>query len=140
MSVEIEGLNEFTKEMVEICSKEYPKQVKKMLQKSGNKLRKKVVSKARTKVKKKTGNYIKGFKRGKIIYSYGDVKYNIRVYNNSNHAHLIEDGHVQWSGGKQVGFTKGKHVLEKASKLFEEEFEKHTEEFIEKTVEDGLHF
>ena len=44
MSVKIEGLNEFTKEMVEICSKEYPKQVKKMLQKSGNKLRKKIAS------------------------------------------------------------------------------------------------
>ena len=36
MSVEIEGLNEFTKEMLDICSKEYPKQVKRMLQKSGN--------------------------------------------------------------------------------------------------------
>lgn len=132
--------DDFADSMLKLAEKQMPKSCKKFLRDEGNDLRNKVKNLAKSTVRKKTGNYIKGFKRGKIIYSYGDVKYNIRVYNSSNHAHLIENGHVQWSGGKQVGFTKGKHILEKASKLFEDEFEKHTKEFIGKTLEEGLHY
>ena len=133
-------LDDFADSMLELAGKQMPKACKNFLRTEGNELRKKTKDLAKADVGKKTGRYIKGFKRGKRIYSYGDVQYNIRVYNNAPHAQLIEYGHVQKYKGKEVGFVKGQHILEKASKSFEDEFEKHTEEFIEKTVEDGLHF
>ena len=131
MSVEIEGLDEFTKEMVEICSKEYPKQVKKMLQKSGNKLRRKVVGKAKGLVKTKTGKYIKGFKRGKV-YKYAGDEDAVRVYNSAPHAHLIEYGHrMVTKSGKEVGFVKGYHVLDGIKEEFSEEFAKDIDEMLD---------
>ncbi len=39
-------------------------------------------------------SYHKGFKVGKF-YDYYDKSRNIRAYNNSPHAHLIENGHYQ---------------------------------------------
>ena len=132
MSVEIEGVDEFVKEMVEIASKEYPKQVKKMLQKSGNKLRKIVVAKAKSKVKKKTGNYLKGFKRGKV-YKYAGDEDAVRVYNSAPHAHLIEYGHrkITKKTKKEIGFVKGYHVLDGIKEEFDEEFQKDIEEMID---------
>nr|DAS40378.1 MAG TPA: putative tail component [Caudoviricetes sp.] len=131
MSVKIEGLNEFTKEMLDICSKEYPKQVKRMLQKSGNKLRRKVVGKAKGMVKTKTGNYIKGFKRGRV-YKYGGDEDAVRVYNSAPHAHLIEYGHrMVTKSGKEVGFVKGYHVLDGIKGEFSEEFSKDIDEMLD---------
>lgn len=132
MSVEIEGVDEFVKEMVEIASKEYPKQVKKMLQKSGNKLRKIVVAKAKSKVKKKTGNYLKGFKRGKV-YKYAGDEDAVRVYNSAPHAHLIEYGHrkITKKTKKEIGFVKGYHVLDGIKEEFDEEFQKDIEEMLD---------
>lgn len=132
MSVEIEGVDEFVKEMVEIASKEYPKQVKKMLQKSGNKLRKIVVAKAKSKVKKKTGNYLKGFKRGKV-YKYAGDEDAVRVYNSAPHAHLIEYGHrkITKKIKKEIGFVKGYHVLDGIKEEFDEEFQKDIEEMLD---------
>ena len=127
----MEGVDEFLKEMTEIASKNYPKQVKKMLQKSGNKLRKKIVEKARTKVKKKTGNYIKGFKRGKV-YKYNGNEDAVRVYNSAPHAHLIEYGHrMVTKSGKEVGFVKGYHVLDGIKEEFSEEFAKDIDEMLD---------
>ncbi len=133
MAIEIEGIDEFVKEMTEIVSREYPKKVKKMMQKSGNKLRKKVVSKARTKVKKKTGNYIKGFKRGKV-YKYNGNEDAVRVYNSAPHAHLIEYGHrlvTRKPVLKEIGFVKGYHVLDGIKEDFEEEFNKDIEDMLD---------
>nr|DAP33551.1 MAG TPA: tail component [Caudoviricetes sp.] len=132
MSVEVEGVDEFVKEMVKIASKEYPKQVKKMLQKSGNKLRKAVVAKAKSKVKKKTGNYLKGFKRGKV-YKYAGDEDAVRVYNSAPHAHLIEYGHrkVTKKTKKEIGFVKGYHILDGIREEFDEEFQKDIEEMLD---------
>jgi bacteriophage protein of unknown function (DUF646) len=132
MSVEIEGLNEFTKEMLDICSKEYPKQVKKMLQKSGNKLRRKILQKAKSKVKKKTGKYFKRFKRGKV-YKFAGNEDAVRVYNSAPHAHLIEYGHrmVTKKTRKEVGFVKGYHILDGMREEFDEEFRKDIGEMLD---------
>jgi len=131
MPVEIEGLKEFTKEMLDICSKDYPKQVKKMLQKSGNKLKRKVIAKAKSKVKKKTGNYLKGFKRGKV-YKYEGNEDAVRVYNSSPHAHLIEYGHrMVTKSGKEVGFVKGYHILDGIQDEFDDEFKKDIGEMLD---------
>ena len=131
MPVEIEGLKEFTKEMLDICSKDYPKQVKKMLQKSGNKLKRKVIAKAKSKVKKKTGNYLKGFKRGKV-YKYEGNEDAVRVYNSSPHAHLIEYGHrMVTKSGKEVGFVKGYHILDGIQDELDDEFKKDIGEMLD---------
>ena len=127
----MEGVDEFLKEMTEIASKNYPKQVKRMLQKSGNKLRRKVVIKAKGMVKTKTGNYIKGFKRGKV-YKYAGDEDAVRVYNAAPHAHLIEYGHrMVTKSGKEVGFVKGYHVLDGIKEDFEEEFNKDIEDMLD---------
>ena len=74
-------------------AKKYPKETKKFLQSQGNKLKARVKKKAKSKLKEKSGNYIKGFKRGKV-YRYNQEEDTVRVYNNMPHAHLIEYGHI----------------------------------------------
>lgn len=104
-----------------------PKEIEKFMKAEARGLRKFMVAYARTKVKKLTGNYFKGFKAGKKVYSWSDAKYNVRVYNTMPHAHLIEDGHRIVVAGKTVGFVPGRHVMEEANKCFEAEFLDHVE-------------
>ena len=61
-------LEDLEKEVLRLAKK-YPKEAKKFLQKQGNKLKAKAKKKAKSKIKVKNGNYLKGFKRGKV-YKY----------------------------------------------------------------------
>ena len=72
-------LEDLEKEVLRLARK-YPKEAKKFLQKQGNKLKAKAKKKAKSKVKVKTGNYLKGFKRGKV-YKYKGEEDTVRVYN-----------------------------------------------------------
>ena len=81
-------LEDLEKEVLRLARK-YPKEAKKFLQKQGNKLKAKAKKKAKSKVKVKKGNYLKGFKRGKV-YKYKGEEDTVRVYNSMPHAHLIE--------------------------------------------------
>jgi hypothetical protein len=95
------------------------------MRKIGSKARTQVARKARIEVKKVTGNYIGktkkyGFKRGKVFKG-SDGEWVVRVYNSSPHAHLIEHGHrMVTKDGKEVGFIKGKKVLEKSMSEFDQ--------------------
>ena len=60
-----DDLKELEEEVLRLARK-YPKEAKKFLQKQGNKLKAKAKKKAKSKVKVKKGNYLKGFKRGKV--------------------------------------------------------------------------
>ncbi|GEK30324.1 hypothetical protein KZO01_06330 [Kurthia zopfii] len=127
MSLEIEGLTEFQKDLLDVAQNKLPKETFKIMRKLGSKARTKVARSARSKVKKKTGNYHKGFKRGKVFKD-GEGKYVVRVINSQPHAHLIEYGHKQVTkNGRNIGFVPGKNVLGSGiadfdnSGIFEEE-------------------
>ena len=119
MDLEINGLTELQKSLLEVAQKRLPKETKKVMRKAGSKARTHVARKARAKVKKKTGNYHKMFKRGKVfVNEHGETV--VRVINSSPHAHLIEDGHRQVTkDGREVGFVPGRKVLKEGMDDFD---------------------
>ena len=118
-------------------TKKYPKETKKFLQSQGNKLKARVKKKAKSKLKEKSGNYLKGFKRGKV-YKYNQEEDTVRVYNNMPHAHLIEYGHViKDKTGKEHGFKKGYRILEKARAEFQDEFVKNADGLMDEIIKNG---
>ena len=113
----LDGLTDFQQDLLN-TSKKVHKEIPKVMRKVGSKARTVVAKKARAKVKKKTGLYHKKWKRGKAFFN--GEEFVVRVYNNSSHAHLIEDGHVQKTAdGRTVGFVRGKHVLKDGMQEFE---------------------
>lgn len=129
-------LEDLEKEVLKLAKK-YPKEAKKFLRKQGNKLKAKVKKKAKSKIGTKTGDYLKGFKRGKV-YKYKGEEDTVRVYNSMSHAHLIEDGHIiKDKTGKEHGFKKGEHILEESRKDFQDEFIKAADKFIDEILEKG---
>ncbi|MEG1036608.1 MAG: HK97 gp10 family phage protein [Anaerovoracaceae bacterium] len=138
---DVSELSEFGKEIVNIATNEMPKITKSFMKSEARKLKNKAIRKAKSTLKTKTGNYIDGFDIGKKVYAYGDSEYNIQVKNTAPHAHLIEYGYnnaiptfknkkkqiKNLNGGKVVGFTKGKHILENSNLEFESQFHSHVE-------------
>lgn len=96
--------------------------VKLFMKKEAQKERRRMLAAAKRKVKKVTGNYFKGFKVGKKVYSYPDAEYNIRVYNSAPHGHLIENGFRLTIGGKFLRWMPGKHIMEEVHRDFESEY------------------
>ena len=96
--------------------------VKLFMKKEAQKERRRMLAAAKRKVKKVTGNYFKGFKVGKKVYSYPDAEYNIRVYNSAPHGHLIENGFRLTIGGNFIRWMPGKHIMEEVHKDFESEY------------------
>lgn len=138
---DVKELDEYSVKLLKLAEKTMPKECSKFMKQEASKLNSKAKKKARKEVKKKTGNYMKGFKRGKKVYEYGDVKYNIRVYNTSPHAHLIEYGHniVGHEPNKEKsGYVKGKFILQNASKEFERDFVKDTYDLVDTLLDKGL--
>lgn len=118
--MQLNGLNEFQKYLIEIAQKKLPKESPKIMRKIGSKARTAVAKKGRQTVKKKTGLYSKSWKRGKVFIGRNN-EFVVRVYNSSPHAHLIEHGHRQVTeDGREVGFVQGKKPLEKGMREFED--------------------
>lgn len=113
---------------------EMPKESLRVLRGAGSKARTIYARKARQLVGKHTGNYHKGFKRGKAYET--DDGYRVRVYNNQPHAHLIEDGHrIVGKDGSEHGFKPGYKVMQKAEKEVEKEWNAILEDQIEKIIQ-----
>lgn len=130
-------LNKFEQNILDIAQKELPREAKKFLRDEGGKLRKATLAIAKQRVKKKTGNYYKSIKRGKLYKYHGTGDWSIRAYSGAPHAHLIEDGHRQVSGGKEQGFVSGKHVFEDAAKGFEGKHIDNARKFVDKVLDKG---
>lgn len=111
MSMELHGLDDFQRRLLEVAQQRLPKQTKQIMGKIGSKARTAIAKEARSKVKKDTGTYHKRFKRGKVFKDH-EGKIVVRVINSSPHAHLIEHGHRVVRGGQEVGFATGKKVME----------------------------
>lgn len=139
MSLEINGLTEFQRDLLDVAQNKLPKESLKVMRKIGSKARTKVARKARSTVKKKTGNYHKGFKRGKAFKD-TDGKYVVRVINSQPHAHLIEYGHQQVTkDGRNVGFVAGKNVMANGIAEFDSSgtFEKELLSWLDDLLESG---
>jgi hypothetical protein len=136
MSLKSSGFDDFEKILLSKAIK-LPKESMKIMRKMGSKARTVAARKSRSEVNKVTGNYHKGWKRGKAWVN--DGEYKILVKNYSPHAHLIEDGHrIVNKSGEEKGFKEGKHVLEKAMNEFGETLmEQMLEEWLEELLDGG---
>lgn len=138
-------LSEFSKDCLNLAKEMYPKQVKKFLKDEGKKQTKLAKSMAKKAFKTKTGNYLKGFKTGKVYKYDGDDC--VRTYNSMPHAHLLEFGHEivprgkkgqSNKGGSSIGKAQGKEVLKETNEKFQETFYKDVEDFVGDFLDKGL--
>lgn len=129
-------LDDLEKDIIELANDvSGGKHAKKFLRKQGAKLNKANKSRAKSvNIGKKTGNFMKGFKKGKP-YKFKSNQWSIRAYNSSSHAHLLEDGHIQYSHGEEVGFTEGKHFMEKAREDIKDGYYDDVQEFIDDLID-----
>jgi hypothetical protein len=137
--MDFKGLTEFQRDLLEMAQDKLPKESYKIMRKIGSKARTEVAKKARRDVKKATGYYHKKWKRGKVFKGEnGEIV--VRVINSSPHAHLIEHGHrMVTQDGREVGFVKGKKVLEKGMKQFagSDKMEEMLSDWIDDLLESG---
>ena len=130
-------LSELAKDMLLTAEKKYPAEAKDFLKKQANKGRRLLKAKTKAVTKKKTGNLIKGIRRTGVR-KYRD-NFQIRVYNNAPHAHLIEHGHVLWvNGEKTEKFVPGRHPAAETTKQLKREFPREAEKFIDDLLSKGL--
>lgn len=119
MGMEIEGLDKFDRYLLK-KAQEIPKEALKIMRMMGNEARKKALQRGKKEVKKLSGNYQRGWKRGKAFKA-SDGSYKVYVKNLSPHAHLIEKGHrIVDSEGQEHGFVEGKHILDKSMREFQD--------------------
>ena len=134
----VQELTDFARNFIDKTSKQYPNEVKKFLRSEGNKLKNHVKAKAKGKFKKKTGNYMKGFKRGKP-YKYNSDEDAIRVYNSMPHAHLLEKGHrIVDKYKNEHGFKQGVNVVDSTSGEFKDEFARDIENWVDDMLNKGI--
>ncbi|WP_456273627.1 HK97 gp10 family phage protein [Bacillus sp. AK031] len=137
--MEIEGLSEFQKDLLDVAQRKLPKESFKIMRKIGSKARTQVARVARSEVEKQTGNYHKGFKRGKAFRD-EDGQIVVRVINSQPHAHLIEHGHrIVDKSGDEHGFVPGKKVMEKGIQKFDStgQFDKMLETWLDDMLDSG---
>lgn len=135
-------LTDFEEELLDLAKDlDKGKHAKKFLRKSGTKLKNRTVKVAKARVTKKTGNLFKGIARGKPYKYYLDGSMAVRVYpaRPANHAHLLDQGHrIVDKNGIEHGFAKGHHFFDGGADMYEEEYYKDTEDFIEDLLDNHL--
>jgi len=93
IDIEAEGLSEFSQELLDLATKDFPKDTKNFLQRAGNKLKANAKNNYKSGTTQGTKNLIKGLKRDRA-YKYGKDEWQVRVKNTAPHAWLVEHGHV----------------------------------------------
>lgn len=148
-------LTNFKKELMGEIVENLPKDAQKFLDKEKRKFLKEVKKTAKANVGKKTGNYYKSLKAGKTRYNKDSKEVYTKVYADEKiapHAHLIEDGHIivargenknkigrrSGKGGKEIGFTLGKHIFKKSEMAFQSTYESDVNEFLGDFFKDNL--
>lgn len=131
-------LENFTKQLLDLATKQMPRESAKFLRTEGNKLRKETTAKAKQKIRELSGNYHKSIKRGKT-YKYEGDSLSVRVYSGDPKSHLIEYGHrIVDKTGQEHGFKPGEHVFEEAAQQFGDQFVSDCEQFIDNMLDKGL--
>lgn len=132
-------LTDFQKELIQMAKEDFPRETRKFIKREAGKLTRMAKSSAERELNSKTGDYIKGFKSGKIYKFAGDLC--CRAFNSSPHAHLIEYGHNMVGHKpnlKNVGFVAGKYILNKATNRFDKDFEGHLDKFLDDILDKGI--
>jgi len=133
-------LTKFEKKLTEKVNDTMPKESRKFIKKEAVKLNKKNKDIFKSKgIGEETGNLLKGFKSGKA-YKYSGV-WSARAFNNSPHAHLLNDGYM-WTPHKGAKgtekFIPGFHFMEEAAKVFENSYFSDVEEWLYQVFIKGL--
>lgn len=140
--LDLTELEEWGEDLYEYGVKNMPNVSKKFLRKEAGELRKAVVRRTKAVAGKKTGNLVRGIRKGKIIYEYNGVDYNIRVYNAAPHAHLIEYGHrmVGHKPNKTSNglYVRGFHPVENAAIEFEPKYQRDIETVLIQAIKEEL--
>lgn len=144
----LEGLDNFTKSMMDLANNKMPKESKKFLKKNTGQLSRATKKKAKSLgIGEESGKYMESFKAGKTYNYQGALS--CRALNSSPHAHLIENGFM-WKPHKKVAkgqkkkqtggekFMPGFHPFEKAYKDFISKYYNNCEQFISDMLEKGL--
>lgn len=85
-------------------------------------------------VNKKTGNYYKAWRYSKVWESRNG--FGGKLYNSAPHSHLVEYGHRQLDRfGNEIGFVKGKGVMDSANKEMEATWDENLEKAMDKVLE-----
>lgn len=139
MSIEfkLSGLNEFEKTLVDMIEVKYPEEVKKILYELADDLQSEVAKRTPvgTEKKAKTKRLANKWKVGRVRKEKGE--FYIEVYNNSPHAHLIEDGHrVVGKDGSDHGWWEGRHMLLISTKMLEERLEPRLQGWLNEMLEE----
>lgn len=129
MEFDVSELDDYTEQMLNFITQDFPKETKKFMRSEANKLKNKAKRAAKSSLKSQpTGGYVKGLKAGKKVYAWDDAEYNVRVYNSAPHAHQVDEGHnIVTPGGRMVGYAPGKHILENSAIAYQEKFRKNIE-------------
>ena len=105
--IEIKGLEEYL-EKFKAVQKKASDRIKRQLDKMGGDLKENTEESS----PEISGKLIKGYKLDEVKEF--SKNYQISVYNNARHAHLVEKGHrLVLSGGKDIGWVDGLFILEK---------------------------
>lgn len=121
----LNGLTEFQRALLS-ASRNSDKAFEMAMRTSGNAATRQARKTGRRLVNKVTGNYQKGFKRGKVFKDPNGYL-TVRVLNTSPHSHLVEYGsRIVDKEGNEHGFRPGKFVLKKAIEEYES-----TQDFIQ---------
>lgn len=139
---ELEGLDEFEKQLINTIEVKFPKEVEKVLKNMATKLYTRVYGK--TPVSDKEYFYYKGSKTKKTKnkhmkyrWKIGNVKkkrgqFFIEVKNTAPHAHLVEDGHIAENGR----FVKGNKILEISTKELEKQLPSHLRSWLNEMLKE----
>lgn len=135
--MEMEGLDEFQKDLLSLAQEKLPRETYKIMRKIGSKATTQVRKVARAKINNSQDKlYYKSIKRGKAFKDDTDT-FVVRVFSSAPHAHLLEYGHRQVVNpgkgigngrgvvpgkgiGREVGFVPGQHVFSEGMKNFDD--------------------
>ncbi|WP_196606499.1 HK97 gp10 family phage protein [Pectinatus frisingensis] len=124
-----DSLDDFKQQIIDVANA-FPATTEKHLKKTGNKMKKmlKVDSpdgadnssiKDNKERKKADSKKLKNSWKSEVK-GYTGEELQMDIYSKSKHFHLVDRGHVQKTkDGKVVGFTQGKHFLEKTAQYVE---------------------
>ena len=129
-----DDLTEFRQDLLKAIDEQFPKESKKHMQSMANALTRRVRSAYKRTFKTRTGNLLKGTKRGRTYY-YNGNQLQIRIHSAAPHASLLEYGHRIFNSDKEV---EGSFIMQSAEASFYPYYQKKTEEFIDRMLEEGL--
>lgn len=138
---ELEKLNS---KLLNLAEEEFPKEAKKFVRRQGSKCETMLKNAYKAGTKKHTGNLLSGVGRGAPFLYNGS--YQIRVYNNAPHAHLIEHGHVMCgkdgkplrnANGREM-WVDGRYLAAGTVNRYKEIYPEEVDKFVDQMLEKGL--